>query len=388
VSACKIKRMRFSPHWTFGIMLMALTAHAESPAPRGSTCTGPQLKLDPYLKARKPWVAAVHAVSKRLSEYGEVDRCAVIDVQWMGSEAIVRASVPDGRSAIRHVGNPETLTSTVIALLALPNAPLALAAADTRSTQDTSSASRSSGQSGTANTSRTSTSTQRSADARGARDHDEVANADIPIPSMDLHELGSDNGDESGPGGRRSQSSRRGHTEVGAFTSAARLTGSDVLLAGIGAGALVQYETNGWLLGASGRAEKLYNLNDDRTGRIQSESVALIGPTFGRRVTQGKVWVDAVVPLEITFESSKVQPTSGPQTVPGTSRTDLRIGAMVRASWRLAGSYRFFGAVDGDVSPARLFDPPQETEASQTIVERRPPRFSVGLSVGVLWGAL
>jgi hypothetical protein len=378
--------MRFSPHWTFGIMLMALTAQADSPT-KGPACNGPQLKLDPYLKARKPWVSAVHTASKRLTEYGEVDRCAILDIQWMGAEAVVRASVPDGRSAIRHVGTPGTLTDTVVALLALPNAPLALA--DAHTTQDSSTSHSSSP---TPASSRTgSPSAQRNASARGAGEHEEVATADIPIPQMDLHEVTSDTGtDDTGSTGAGSSRAGKGHTEVGAFTSAARLSGSDVFLAGIGAGALVEYETNGWLLGALGRAEKLYNLNDARSGRLQSEIIGTVGPTIGRRLTHGKVWVDAVIPVEVTFESSKVQPVEGqPQTVSGVSRSDLRIGAMVRGSWSVRGPFRVFGSFDADISPARLFSPPDEVmDASGNVVERRPPRFSLGLSVGVLWGAL
>jgi hypothetical protein len=377
--------MRFSPHWTFGIMLMALTAHADSSTSRGS-CNGPQLKLDSYLKARKPWVSAVHAVSKRLSEYGEVDRCAILDIQWTGSEAVVHASVPDGRSAVRHAGNPETLTSTVIALLALPNAPLALAAAaTTRTGQDSASASHSSPASSASGASQAS---QRNSDARGSSDRDEVATADIPIPSLDAQQLNADTAEEKEPSKRRSRP-QSSHAELGAFTSAGRLTGSDVFLAGIGAGALVQYTTEDWLFSASARAEKLYNLNDDRDGRVQSESVATISGAVGRRLTTGKVWVDAMIPVGVALESSTVQPkVSEPRAISGTQRTDLRLGAMVRASAGLAGPFRVFGAFDGEVSPSRFFSPPAVTEAKGTTVEQRPPRFSLGLSVGVLWGAL
>jgi hypothetical protein len=144
-------------------------------------------------------------------------------------------------------------------------------------------------------------------------------------------------------------------------------------------------------VGASGRVEKLYNLNDERDGRLQSEAVALIGPTIGRRLSTGKAWVDVMIPIEVTFESSVVQPTtSQPRAVAGVSRTDLRLGAMLRASWGLGAHYRVFGAFDGDVSPARLFDPPDVVteETTNKPIEQRPPRFSLGLSVGVLWGAL
>ena len=164
---------------------------------------------------------------------------------------------------------------------------------------------------------------------------------------------------------------------------------SDLFMGGLGAGAFGHVATNGWLLGGSLRAERLHNLNDHRDGAITEQSVVMFGPTVGRRLTNGSVWVDVLVPLQVTFESSTVQPdASKPQTIDGTSYTDFRVGAMVRASWELAKSFRLFGSLDADVSPARLVNPPEvKTDATGTPVEQRPPRFSLGLSVGVFWGA-
>jgi hypothetical protein len=378
--------MRFSPHWTFGIVMMALTARAESPAARGS-CKGPQLKLDSYLKARKPWVSAVQSVSKRLSDYGEVDHCAVLDIQWMGSEAMGHASGPSGRSAIRHVSTPDALTSTVIALLALPDAPLALAAAATTAREAQDPAASGARSATAASTGKAVAAAHPHPGTHSGDDRDEPT-TNLPMPALDMQQVEAEEVQDTGTEGRRSTS--KSHPEIGAWTTAARVAGSDVYMAGLGAGAFGQFATGGWLLGGSVRAERLHNLNDHRDGAIDSQTVVMFGPTIGRRLTNGPVWVDAIIPLQLTFESSSVQPdASQPQTVDGTSYTDFRVGAMVRASWELTKSFRLFGSLDADVSPARLVNPP-EVKTDPTTgapVEQRPPRFSLGLSVGVFWGA-
>jgi hypothetical protein len=163
-----------------------------------------------------------------------------------------------------------------------------------------------------------------------------------------------------------------------------------VYLGGLGAGAFVHLDWSGWLVGAAGRVERVYNLNDTRVPRISSESVVLVGPSVGRRFAGRKVWVDVAVPLQLAFESSTVfarpegtaAANQAPQNVRGASRTDVRLGGVLRVSFGLGGPFRLFGAFDADVSPGRLANPPVLTET-----EPRPPRWSTGLSAGVFWGA-
>jgi hypothetical protein len=290
---------------------------------RADDCAGAQIGFDASLGAA--WENAALQLKADLAVQRELDRCAVVTLVSAGTEVVVEVVLADGRSAVRRVREPAELSSTVEALLLLPPPPARHENDATRVT---------------------------SASSPGASSLDPLQLAEKPPVVM--------------------------HVELG-IGAGARLLGSPVFW-GAGPVFFAQVSVDDWIVGT----EAHWDVFDAPVtiavpSGFNMQSVG-VGAAVGRSFKGSALRADVLLGPEIVVENEEANGAG--EGLGGTSN-DIRLHLITR--WLAARStkMRWFGALDADVSPARIRQPVQVDQGLPT-----SPSWSAGLSVGLLWEAL
>jgi hypothetical protein len=287
---------------------------------RADDCGGPQIGFQGNLGAA--WESAAMQLKAELAVQRELDRCAVVTLVATGTQVVVQVVLADGRAAVRRVHEPADLASTVEALLVLPPPP----------DPDTNEAAR-----------------VTSAPSFDASTRDPSLPREKPPVVM--------------------------HVELG-IGGGARLLGSPVFW---GAGPLLfaQVSVDDWIVGT----EAHWDVFDAPVtiavpAGFNMQSVG-VGIAFGRTFKGSALRADVLLGPEIIVENEEA---SGEGDGIGGTSNDIRLHLITRLLAARSTKVRWFGALDADVSPARIRNAEQVDKGLPT-----SPSWSAGLSVGLLW---
>jgi hypothetical protein len=321
------------------VVLAALVATLASPRPEARAaefaCPGVAVEADAEFRSHAPGLA--ERIQGELAARSDLDRCARVALRLEHGTLIgVAVTLPDGRSASRHVTREDDLVPTLQALLLVPARP---PAAPLRQTPTAPAPQRRAGQA-------------------------------LVTPTLD----------QAGASGV--SGSREFGIELSVI-SGVRIGDGQF---GAGAGVLSLLELHGWLIGFEGRADSYRPI---RGG--DPETALQLAVLAGRRFDLGSVALDLTAGPGIAMngivvpnsEVTRVE-TDGmgmpPPTLPRAPERSagplprLLLGARVGFSPRSV--FRTFAGVDAEFGPARAADP--QTGAL--------PRFALGLALGATVG--
>jgi hypothetical protein len=306
------------------------------------TCLSVAVEADPVVRGR--WPELTTDLREALDGRSDLDACALIQVKSVEGSIAVEVSLPDGRSASRHVKHREDVVPTIEALLLLPRAsepaiespveaPAPPAARPTLVV-----------------------------DARQVASPAIEAQSSTPPPGAPPSRL---------------------RIELSITLSAH--VGDGQKAAGVGAMSLL--DIAGWLVGFDGRADRY-----DGTGSAPAPMGALeIGVLGGRRFRSRDLAFDLVAGPALALRGGSgstvapVQSGSMMNTVMQSSSREalvprLRLGG--RLTFRARSVVRTFLGVDGEVGDVGPIGPGPLGETHGL------PAWTVGLAVGVAVGTL
>ena len=167
------------------------------------------------------------------------------------------------------------------------------------------------------------------------------------------------------------------HLELG-FGLSTRLGGSPLFLSG-GATAFADVVDGAWLLQISGRADITGGLLTQPTLSDYYLAATALGVGLGRRFDYRPMSLDLLLGPQLVLEAQDAD--DGDLDVHASS-SDVRVDLSARLSGPRSSSWRVFGGVDFELSPAHVGRQRSSDPALPAF-----PSWTCGLSLGVLWSA-
>jgi hypothetical protein len=270
------------------------------------------------------WQRAIDQVRLRVNDGQDLDRCASLLLEPLGTAMSVRVDTSASRSATRHIGNPQMLVRTVEALLVLPP-PVVGSHGDISDPKELPG------------------------------EQDEIVQP-VAAPS----------------------SVRAAHLEVG-LGAGGRLGGSPTYGSG-GISGFANLALDHWVLGIGAKWDMVQDLVTMASPSGFNMQTFGVGVALGRRFELGQFNVDAMLGPEVTVESQEAE---GAADGLGGTASDVRVDLALRASVPRTGKTRFFAAGDADASPSRLRRTKQLDPGLPEL-----PAWSSGIHIGIMWGSL
>ncbi|MFO0728325.1 MAG: hypothetical protein U1E65_31380 [Myxococcota bacterium] len=291
-------------------------------------CEDPGVRVQGQVSDR--WATSIGQACHAVQDLADRDREARVKIMAATSEVlVVEVALRDGRTAVRRLKDPETLTPTLEALLTLPPTPVAAAL------------------------------TSAAPIATPAPDTKTVA-ITTPIPTPEAPSF------SAGFVG----------FEAGAGVSA-RAAGTNTYLS-MAPTIFAELRLGNWLVGIDARWELLEFRPESHHDRIDMDTIGL-GINVAHRFDLDFMELDTgfAPRLVIEFQSDD----SNPDIDVSASTPDLRLGMVFRGIFG-KGAFRPFVAFDAEFSPTRL-------RHSRRLLDGFPilPAYSTGLAAGLMWGA-
>ncbi|MGH7284272.1 MAG: hypothetical protein ACRELY_22320 [Polyangiaceae bacterium] len=273
------------------------------------------------------WLEPIARACEELRSMSDSDVTARVLIASDGKELVIDVTLADGRSAVRRIGDPAVLSSTLEALLAVPgDVPLTTPKSSVeQSTEPTP--------------------------------HEQPQQPEAPPQSTVENTV----------------EKRTFVVEIGGAVGG-RLAGQEYV--SLAPDAFAEFVVRNWLLAMDVRWDLIQAKSGITLSNFEMDTVG-IGLTVGRRIPVGFGDLDVGASPRLIAETQSFESSSG--EVSGTE-ADVRLGALARLSLGRS-ALRAFAALDGEISPARL-----HRDVRIDALLPPLPAWSTGLCVGVVLG--